>query len=325
MSKPFASKTITHIESYPLVKDVEAFILSFLLFKALSLYFLALTNFVNAKVVSKLSFVVSNLSFVDDKVDTLVLGNADKALAVVLDYKKKGEDTALAYKKKGEDTALAYKKKGEDIVVAYKQKGEAIVSPYKKKGEDIVLSYKKKGEDIVLPYKQKGEAIVTAYKKKGEDTVSSYLKPVNAYASSTVDKVLPKSKSTAAAAETEIAKSIEIVTDTYERSKDLLTTKSSELSTAVFSTYNKEFDSVKEKNYYVKVASASINTGVSLLKSVNSDYIQPLKSTTQSYVSDVAGQTKAKATSLLQEGTEVVQNGSGLNGSATIPVVSASA
>lgn len=191
-------------------------------------------------------------------------------------------------------------------------------------------SYKKKGEDAIAVYKKKGEETIAVYKKKGEETVSTYLKPVNDYASSTVDKVLPKAKDAAekveATATNEISKSIEIVNDTLERTKDLITNKSSELSNAVISTYNKEFDAVPEKNYYAKVASASVNTGVALLKNVNSDYIQPLKATTRSYVSDVASQTKTKADELVHKASDIASNQPVLNGLANnIPVVSASA
>lgn len=192
----------------------------------------------------------------------------------------------------------------------------------------LAASYKKQGEDTVLLYNKKGEDTLALYKKKGEDTVAVYLKPVNDYASSTVDKVLPKAKDavakTEATATNEISKSIEIVNDTLERTKDLITNKSSELSNAVISTYNKEFESSPDKNYYAKVASASVSTGVTLLKSVNSDYIQPLKTTSQNYVSEVASQTKAKAEQVVNKTSELASQEPALNGLA-IPVVSASA
>lgn len=195
---------------------------------------------------------------------------------------------------------------------------------------EVAGAYKKKGETVLELYKKKGEDTIAAYKKKSEDTVATYLKPVNDYASSTVDKVLPKAKDAAQKAEAtatnEISKSIEIVNDTLERTKDLITNKSSEISNTVISTYNKEFDAVPEKNYYAKVATASVSTGVTLLKSVNSDYIQPLKATTQNYVSDVTSQTKAKAEGVVNKASEIASNEPALNGLATnIPVVSASA
>ncbi|PVH14708.1 uncharacterized protein CXQ87_002855 [Candidozyma duobushaemuli] len=270
MSKAFTSKTKAHLESYSVVKKLHSYLLSFQLVQAVTTYVIALSNYFNDQVISRFPFVVRQLSFADETLDGVVLGNFDKALAVASQKAKQGEDLAISYKKKGEDTLSAYKKKGEDTL--------------------------------------------SAYKKKGENAVGVYLKPVNDYASSTVDKVLPKVKNATKKAEkkekqaeNEISKSIEIVNDTYSRSKDLLSTKSSDISNTVLSTYNKEFDSSKEKNYYVKVASASVTTGVKLLKSVNSDYIQPLKSTTQSYVTDVASQTQKRADDVVSNGVAEVK------------------
>lgn len=259
MSKAFTSKTKAHLESYSVVKKLHSYLLSFQLVQAVTTYVIALSNYFNDQVISRFPFVVRQLSFADETLDGVVLGNFDKALAVASQKAKQGEDLAISYKKKGEDT-------------------------------------------------------LSAYKKKGENAVGVYLKPVNDYASSTVDKVLPKVKNATKKAEkkekqaeNEISKSIEIVNDTYSRSKDLLSTKSLDISNTVLSTYNKEFDSSKEKNYYVKVASASVTTGVKLLKSVNSDYIQPLKSTTQSYVTDVALQTQKRADDVVSNGVAEVK------------------
>ncbi|KAL6024080.1 hypothetical protein RJF_4277 [Candidozyma auris] len=185
----------------------------------------------------------------------------------------------------------------DGLVFGNVDKAVAFAADKAKQTEQVAQAYKKKGTDLLL-----------AYKKKGEDA------PVNEYASSTVDKVLPKVQDAARkaekkekAAENEISKSIEIVNDTYSRSKDLFATKSQDISNTVLNTYNKEFDSSKEKNYYVKVASASVNTGVKLLKSVNSDYIQPLKSSTQNYVTDVASQTQRKADEVVSNGVSEVK------------------
>lgn len=255
MSKAFSSKSKAHVESYSVVKHLQSYLLSFLLFQAVTTYVVALSNYFNDQVLSRFPFVVRQLSSADEALDSLVLSNFDKALAVASEKAKQGESLALSYK------------------------------------------------------------------KKGEDVVSLYLKPVNEYASSTVDKVLPKVKNATKKAEkkekqaeNEISKSIEIVNDTYSRSKDLVTSKSQDISNTVLTTYNKEFDSSKEKNYYVKVASASVTTGVKLLKSVNSDYIQPLKSTTQSYVTDVAQQTHKKADDAVSNGVAEVKKT--INGSA---------
>lgn len=266
MAKTFSSKCKAHLESYSVVKKLESFVLSFALFQALTTYVVAISTYLNDKVLSRFPFVVQQLTYLDETLDALFLGNFDKVLASAA---KKAQDS-----------------------------------------EQLVLSYKKKGQDTL-----------STYKKKTEDAVGVYLKPVNEYAASTVDKVLPKVKDAAhkaekkeKEAENEISKSIEIVNETYSRSKGLLSAKSQDISNTVLTTYNKEFDSSKEKNYYVKVASASVNTGVKLLKSVNSDYIQPLKSTTQNYVSDVAQQTQKKADTVVSNGVAEVKKT--LNGAA---------
>lgn len=306
MSKSTSSTSFAHIKSYPLVKKVSDYALSFSIVAAVASYMAALGDYLYTNVVVKLPYVVALLAAADAKFDTLVLANLDKALVAASAYMKKGEDTVLLYKKKGEDT----------------------ISTYKKKSGDTIATYKKKGEDTIAGYKKKGEDTIATYKKKGEDTVATYLKPVNDYASSTVDKVLPKAKDAVAKSEevatNEISKSIEIVNDTLERTKSLITNKSSELSNAVITTYNKEFDASADKNYYTKVASASVSTGVTLLKSVNSDYIQPLKTTTQNYVSDVASHTREKAEEVVSKTKDLAPTESALNG-LSLPVVSASA
>ena len=71
-----------------------------------------------------------------------------------------------------------------------------------------------------------------------------------------------------------------------------------------------------------------MNTGVALLKNVNSDYIQPLKETTQHYVQETITHTNGKADEFVSESKQAVENVSvQLNGSlnGAIPVVSASA
>lgn len=286
MSKTFSSKSLDHIKSYPVVQKTINYALSYNLIAAVSTYATALTNYIYSGFLVKLPLVANTVTFVDTRVNTLVLDNVDKTVGLASKYSKKGQDTLATYKKKGEDVLAAYKKKGEDTVALYK--------------------------------------------KKGEDTVAVYLKPVNDYASSTVDKVLPRAKDavnkTEEATANEISKSIEIVNDTLGRTRSLISNKSLELSSAVVSTYNKEFDASADKNYYAKVASASVNTGVTLLKNVNADYIQPLRATTQNYVNDVTAQTKAKAEEVVNHASDIALNEPALNGLATsFPVVSASA
>ncbi|GEQ70593.1 hypothetical protein JCM33374_g4271 [Metschnikowia sp. JCM 33374] len=315
MSKAFASKSLDHLGSYSLVQSTKSFVLSYKYAAILATYSIALINFTQDNVVAKFPYALDLLQFSDAKFDSLVLSNVDAVLAS--DYYSKAENVLVASKENVGNVVNAYKVKGAQIYSALISRVQVHISPLKEQ---------------VSAYANNAQSILGEYKKKGEDTVSVYLKPINDFASSTIDKVLPKSKKVAedakASAETELAKSIEIVNDTYERSKDLIASKSNEVTSAVLSTYHKEFDSTPEKNYYVKVASASVNTGVALLKNVNSDYIQPLKETTQNYVQETITHADDKAGEHAAEAKKAVENVSKqLNGSSngTIPVVSASA
>lgn len=266
----FTSKSLAHIESYPLIKKTHDYVLSYHLLLALNTYFLATINFVNTNVVSKLPFLVNQLSFLDNKVDALVLANFDKILSAV-------------------------------------QQRRAQIS-------NLVASYKKRGTDFIDTHTKRARDIAGGYKKKGEDTIAPYLKPINDYATSAVDKVLPKIDDAAKkaekkekAAQNEIANTINIVNDTYARSKSLIHNKSSQVSNKVISTYNLEFTASEEKNYYVKVASASVKTGVSLLKSVKSEYL-PNFEVIISSASDVAHQAQAKADEVISNGDTAFKN-----------------
>lgn len=233
MTKPFSSKSLEHIKKYPLVQKILSIVFSLPLVNTVYLYATALTNFIYSNIIIHIPFATRFLVFADNNFDALVLSVVDSVLS---------------------------------ITEAILKRVETVLGEYKKKGDEYVSTYKQVGDE----YKKKAQGIAGAYKKKGEDTVSSYLKPINDYASNTVDKVLPKVKeakdageSAQAEASNEIYKSIEIVHDTLNRSKHLISSKSNDLSNTVISTYNKEFDSAaNEQNYYAKVASASINTGV---------------------------------------------------------------
>ncbi|KAM9904677.1 hypothetical protein OXX59_006537 [Metschnikowia pulcherrima] len=315
MSKTFSSKTLDHLGSYSIVQSAKSYVLSYRYFAILATYSVALINYTQDNVVARFPLALDLLKFSDTKFDSLVLSNIDDMLAS--EHFTKAEETFVSTKQHVENVVSAYKTKGAQIYSALYSRVQSIVSPYQEKA---------------VEYSKNAQSVVGDYKKKGEETVSTYLRPLNNFAVSTVDKVLPKSKkvaeNTKAGAENELAKSIEIVNDTFERSKDLLTSKSSEVTNVVLSTYHKEFELTPEKNYYVKVASASVNTGVALLKNVNSDYIQPLKETTQTYVQETITHTEEKAEELAAETTKTVENVSvQLNGSSNgaIPVVSASA
>ncbi|OBA23621.1 hypothetical protein METBIDRAFT_30059 [Metschnikowia bicuspidata var. bicuspidata NRRL YB-4993] len=315
MSKTFTSKSLGHLGSYSFVQSAKSYVLSYRYFAVLANYLVALINSIQMNVVAKSPLVRDFLKTSDAKFDAVVLCNIDAVL--VSESYKKIEKRLVTFKERVGEVARTYRAKGAQAFFAFVSKVKTLVSPYKKQA---------------TAYAENALCVVVEYKKKGEETVSAYLKPVNDFASSALDKVLPKSKKTTdeskTSAETELAKSMEIVNDTYERSRDLISSKSSEVTSVVLSTYNREFDSTADKNYYVKVASASVNTGVALLKNVNSDYIQPLKETTQSYVQESITNAEEKAEDVVSETTNAVENVSvKLNGSlnGAIPVVSASA
>lgn len=291
MSKPFSSQSLNHLKKYPVVQKALAFAFSFQLINVLYSYALAVANVVYSKTVANIPVAAGLLQQADTKFDAVVLSSVD----AVVD-------------------------KSEILV----KQGDTVLQEYKKKGGEYINTYKLVGDD----YKKKAVDIAGAYKKKGEDTISVYLKPVNEYASTTVDKVLPKVKEAGETAQAEVSnelhKSIEIVNDTLNRSKHLISAKSNEISNSVISTYNQKFDSAATENYFVKVASASINTGVTLIKSVNLDYIQPLKETTQTYAQEATAPIKEKAQELSQTAADT-SSSIVSNLSSDVPVVTASA
>lgn len=291
MSKSFSSQSLNHLKQYPVVQKAIAYAFSFHLVNVVYTYAFAVANLVYSKLVAYIPVTAGILQKADTKFDVIVLSSVDAVVG-----------------------------KSENLV----KHGDTVLREYRKKGGEYVSAYKLVGDD----YKKKAADIAGAYKKKGGDTISLYLKPVNEYASSTVDKVLPKVKeageSTATEASNELYKSIEIVNDTLTRSKHLISSKSNDISNSVISTYNQQFDAAAAENYYAKVASASINTGVSLLKTVNLDYIQPIKDTTQTYAQDAAAPVKKKAQEI-SEAVAEASNGVAAKLSDEVPVVTASA
>lgn len=246
MSKAYNSKSFNHLASYPVVQTFVSFALSFRVVEVLSVYVFAITKYTTLVLLYNIPALKIYLEYFDSTIEVKILSRVDFVIS--------------------------------------------IVEPYYTKAVCYVASYRLKIDSVVSENKKHSQEALSSIKKSAETVVSGYLKPVNDYASSSVDKVLPKSKKKAleakTVAENEISKSIEIVSDTIERSKDMITTRSTVISNAVISTYNKEFEAAPEKNYYVKVASASVHTGVTLLKNVNHDIIQPLKTQTRTYADE---------------------------------------
>lgn len=275
MSKPFSCKAWEHIASYSWVKYTLDFFLSFKLVQVFATYLVAVLSSTSNLLFTQIPASQTFVERLDAAVETKILTVVDHLVA--------------------------------------------IVEPYYAQAAGFATSSYKKIDNVVAENKRHSQMALSSAKKNAKEAVTGYLKPVNEYASSSVDKVLPKSKKrafeTKAAASDEISKSIDIVSDTIERSKDLILAKSTELSNSVVSTYNKEFEAAPKNNYYVKVASASVNTGVTLLKNVKTEIIQPLKFTTQTYVSETESTTQKNSENAAAKAKEFVK------GSA--PVVSA--
>lgn len=137
-----------------------------------------------------------------------------------------------------------------------------------------------------------------------------YLAPANSYIYNTVDKYLPSSatenKATFKLEElkesSEISKFFKILNETYSRSKQLATSKSTEVTNTVSESYNKEVAALENVSGNLqKKAVASYNTLIKLVQDVNNSYIQPLRNQTQDYVVDVATTTKSKADSFIAD------------------------
>jgi hypothetical protein len=137
-----------------------------------------------------------------------------------------------------------------------------------------------------------------------------YLAPVNSYLYSTVDKYLPGSVTENKAAfkldelkeSSEVSKFFKILNETYSRSKQLATAKSSEVTSTVADNYNKEVAALENVSGGLqKKAVASYNTLVKFVSDINNSFIRPLKDQTQDYVVDVATTTKNKADSFIAE------------------------
>lgn len=270
--KNFHSKSWDHLVSYPVVASTRDYVLSYKTVQIVTAYILAVLDFASAQL-GKSPAAMSLLSLLDAKADSLVLGSVDS----VLESK---------YYAKGKELAAAYYARVHSIVAAVYARAAGVAKPYTERAQAV---------------SSKVSTTVEDYKKKGQDTVSLQLKRVNEYALLTVDKVLPKGKAAKKTAESDFAESIEILNDAFERSKTLLLTKSSEVSDAVVLTYNKEFDAAADKGYYAKVASASVNTGVTLLKNINHEYIQPLKETLPETVKSTVLAAESKTDAVLKD------------------------
>ncbi|CUM67168.1 uncharacterized protein PRCAT00004861001 [Priceomyces carsonii] len=75
--KTFSSKSIDHISSYKPIKDTSNFLLSFGVVNYFYQQLFSVWSFVNENIIAKYSFILNTLNFVDEKFESIVLGNFD--------------------------------------------------------------------------------------------------------------------------------------------------------------------------------------------------------------------------------------------------------
>ncbi|KAK6460251.1 hypothetical protein DFJ63DRAFT_321006 [Scheffersomyces coipomensis] len=163
------------------------------------------------------------------------------------------------------------------------------------------------------------------FKNKYVSLINNYLISINN--SNTYVKFDQKFESTES---NEFIKFFYIINTILINLKLKINTSTNHISNELISTYNQELKSTTaEANYIAKNIQASYNTGLKTIKSLNDEFITPLKIQTTDYLGEVATSTKIKADSLINEAKQQIItpiNGKVegvLNGSA--PVVSASA
>lgn len=140
------------------------------------------------------------------------------------------------------------------------------------------------------------------------------LAPVNTVVYDTADKYLPATatenkpvfKLSELTETSELSKSVEIAKEIFSRLTTLITSKLTEISSHLQTTYNEELGALadkteKEVSNVQKHVTASYLTSLKLAQDLNKSYFQPLKAQTQDYVVEVATTTKNKADSLISE------------------------
>ncbi|ABN65825.1 predicted protein [Scheffersomyces stipitis CBS 6054] len=160
---------------------------------------------------------------------------------------------------------------------------------------------------------------------------STYVKPTNDYLIAAHNKYFPETAYSAKASSGSVETFAAVINSIFTSLKTKVSSKSSEISTSLISTYNAELSTTKEGSLIAKNLEASYNTATKTIKTLNDDYIQPLKIQTQGYVAEVTSSTRSKADSLISEAKSTInpalqtisEKTTLLNGSA--PVVSASA
>lgn len=169
------------------------------------------------------------------------------------------------------------------------------------------------------------------------------LAPINRIIYNTGDKFLPATlnenkpvfKLEELLETSEVSKFFKIINELLSRTRLWVSSKSNTVSERVIADYNEGIESLQnEESNIKKRIIASYNTGAKLVNDVHSSYIQPLRSQTQDYVSDVAKNTKSKAESYISDAKNGISQMNGraenlekdvVNGNVSNPIVSTSA
>lgn len=246
-STPFV-KSIDHIASYPPVASVTSYALHFSLINYIYTQYLGLFTLADDKVLTP--YFGDFLSTVDEKFDTLVLGNFD-----------------------------------------------TYVTPYLPTISTL---------DDLNPITFTSKHVLAPVNTVVYDTADKYL-PATATENKPVFKLSELTETS------ELSKSIEISKEILSRLSTLITSKLTEISSHLQTTYNEEFEHLSEKaekevSNVQKHVTASYLTSLKLAQDLNKTYIQPLKAQTQDYVVEVATTTKNRADSLISEAKHGISN-----------------
>lgn len=154
------------------------------------------------------------------------------------------------------------------------------------------------------------DTYVIAYPvEKLKEVDAKFLKPTNDYVyNSVVNKYLPKAEYKFDESISQLNKSFIIINELLLRLKAKVSNTSTEISNDIISTYNDEIKQLT-KNETVNLKgniTASLNTASKSFTKLNESYIQPIKTQTQGYVSEVASQTRSKADSLISDAKQTL-------------------
>lgn len=87
-ARSFTSKSISHISKYQLVQKISYFLLSFTLLNFLYQQVLTATNLIIENIVVPYKFIYDNLTWIDNKFDSIILTRVDKVVGFLPDVTK---------------------------------------------------------------------------------------------------------------------------------------------------------------------------------------------------------------------------------------------